>query len=244
MYINEYTILGMLSKNYTCDTDNMLIYKKKDKSKVISFDANYHDSTLSEINYAYITNKPKNIKGVYTSNEVVSCFPNTYFSDLKLYSKEIYETRNKWNKKIVVKKTLDNIQDVLDMLDRWVQLSGKKYRFTRHDGYDRNFFINYYEKHKDTFDCNFFYLDNKLVGYSVMSPKIKDTYYYVIRKVDISAGRNICEYVDYKTFENLNDSGFYVNWGASSGGVLKYKTTKFPLYSQETRYFWKVKNEI
>ena len=44
MYINEYTILGMLSKNYTCDTDNMLIYKKKDKSKVISFDANYYNS--------------------------------------------------------------------------------------------------------------------------------------------------------------------------------------------------------
>lgn len=239
-YINKYTLLGMLSKNYTLDVNNCIIYKKKDKSKVIVFDNNYIDDSLVEINYSYITTKP-NIKSYYKSEEVLSYFSNSYFLNLKKHSKEIYETKRKWDKRIIVKKSLDNIQDVLDLLNRWILLSGKKYGFNRHDGYDRNFFVNYYEKYKEDLDCNFFYLDNKLVGYSVISPKMNNVYYYIIRKVDISAGRNLCEYVDYKTFENLKDSNFYVNWGASTKGVLKYKMTKFPLYSTETRYFWKVK---
>ena len=241
-YINQYTLLGMLSKNYTVDIENKLVYKNKAKDKVIVFDENFNGSNYSEVNYSYIDNKPS-VKNFYKLTEVISYLPSDYFTNLNKYSREIHQTRNKWNKQITIKKELSSIDEVLELLDRWVEYSGKKYRFTRHDGYDRNFFRNYYEKYKDILDCNFFYLGDKLVGYSIMSPKVDDTYYYIIRKVDISVGRNIGEYVDFKTFELLNDNNFKINWGSSSGGVLNYKCTKFPLFSKTTKYFWKVKNE-
>lgn len=240
-YINKYTLLGMLSRSYTVSSEELLIYRKKDKSKAMVFNKDYKNPKLCEITYAYIEEKPTT-KSFYSSNEVISFFAKDYFIDLKKHSKEIYQTKKKWDKYITIKHEIEDVSEVLDLLDRWVKFSGLKYHWNRHDGYDRTFFLKHYLNHKDELKCNFFYYDNKLVGYSVISPKINDTYFYILRKVDITAGRNICEYVDYKTFELLNDKEFFVNWGASSGGVLQYKKKKFPLFSEKPVYFWKEHN--
>ena len=242
-YMCDYTMLGMVSKNNIIDFDKKCIYKKVDKSKVLVFDKDFDISGFSEINYAYISEKP-NAKSYYRSTEVISHFAKDYFTNLRSYSREIYQTKRKWDKKIVIKTELNSIEEVIELIDKWSKNSGVKYRWQEHSGYDKTFFLKYYEVWKDKLKCFFFYLNDVLVGYSIISPRVKDTYYYIIRKMDISVGRNICEYIDYKTFELLNDNDFFVNWGASSGGVLQYKTKKFPVYKTEKRYFWKIKNEI
>ena len=66
----------------------------------------------------------------------------------------------------------------------------------------------------------------------------KICYNYIIRKSDISY-RNICLYCDFKMFEKIYDicsEDFIINWGGSSGNVLKYKK-KFPVYSELPVYF-------
>ena len=211
-YICKYTMLGMLSKSYIPDFENNCIYKRKDKKKVLVFDTNFNTEGFEEINYAYIPEKPNN-KVFYHSTEVISYFAKDYFSNLKQYSYEIYQTKRKWDKQIVIKSEPNNIEEVIELIDKWSKYSGVKYRWQEHSGYDKTFFNKYYKEWKDKVKCFFFYLNNILVGYSVIAPKIEDTYYYIIRKMDITVGRNICEYIDYKTFELLNDNNFYINWG-------------------------------
>ena len=92
----------------------------------------------------------------------------------------------------------------------------------------------------------FFYINNELVGYSVVSGLVENNCFkYVIRKMEIKNKRNICLYIDYKTFENLYyiyDRDFYINWGASKGNVLKYKK-KFPVSYEGRVWFYKIKSE-
>lgn len=236
--------MGMMSSNYIPFEDWTGFYKNKNKTKVTVFNKDYN-SDISEINYYYL---PEKIEGLssYNSTLLVSEFTSDYFKLAGKENTETRESRNKWNKSIIIEENLRSIDEVITLIDKWDLLSGKKYRFNRHSGYDRSFFRKYYETEKDNLHSLFFYCEGVLVGYSIIS-KIRDDecFRYIIRKMDISVGRNICLYIDYKTFENLFNiykKDFYVNWGASSNKVLKYKK-KFPVFLEKKVWFCKRKND-
>jgi len=246
-YINKHTIMGMMSKHYIPFDDFKGFYKGKNKDKVVVFDKNFSVSNYKEVNYYYIFDKPEpKIKNMYHSNLLVSHFDSEYFKLEGKKNKEIREARNKYNKIITIKKDVENVDSVISLIDKWDEISGIKYGWNRHSGYDRSFFLKYYEKEKDNLYSLFFYFNDVLVGYSVVSNIVEDNCFkYVIRKLDISIGRNMGLYIDFKTFENLYNvygGEFYVNWGASSGNVLKYKK-KFPVFSEDKVWFYKIKGE-
>jgi len=233
-YINKHTIMGMLSKRYVPFDDWRGFYKNKNQTKVVVFDNDF-DGNFEEIGHYYLFDK---VRG-YNSTLLISNFTATFFELSGGRHREIREARNKWDKYILIQDHPNSVLEVVELIDRWDRLSGEKYRFNRHSGYDRNFFQKYWKTEKDNLYSLFFYFGDTLVGYSVVS-KIQndDCFRYVIRKMDISVGRNVGLYIDYKTFENIwNERGkdFYVNWGASSGKVLKYKM-KFPVF--KTRKVW------
>ena len=237
-YINKHTIMGFLSNRYVPFNDWRGFYKNKDKTKVTVFDDSF-TGNFEEINYSYSYNKAG-----FNATVLVSDFNKDFFSLSGSLYKEIRETRNKWNKSVLIKNSPNSISEVIELINKWDKLSGGKYGFRRHSGYDRNFFQKYWELEKDTLYSLFFYYKNVLVGYSIVS-KIQDDncFRYITRKIDISAGRNICLYIDFKTFENIwSDYGkdFYINWGASAGKLLKYKM-KFPIFKTQKVYFYKVK---
>jgi len=235
-YINKHTIMGMLSKRYTPFDNWEGFYKNKNRTKVTVFKD--FDGDFEEINCSYLFNK---VKG-YNSTLLISNFNEEFFKLPSREYREIREAKNKWDKTISIQTAPNSILEIIELINKWDELSGKKYMFTRHSGYDRNFFQKYWESEKDNLYSLFFYHNNNLLGYSIVS-KIQndDCFRYVIRKMDISAGRNIGLYIDYKTFENIwkdHNKDFYINWGASSGKVLKYKM-KFPVFKTQKVWFCK-----
>jgi hypothetical protein len=241
-YISKHSIMGMMSKNYTPFGNWKGFYKKKDRSKCTVFSFEDMKEECIENNIAYV-DKHETLKPSFKSTEVVSTFNKEYFKLEGKENKEIRGTRNKWNKRIEIREEY-KYQEMEDLINWWASTSGHKYHWQRHDGYDRSFFHRYWRPERSKLYSMFFYLEDKLVGYSIVSKEPQDSHYiYVIRKCDVTVGRNINLYIDYKMFEKIyNDVGdFRINWGASSGGVLKYKTSKFPVYSETLKYFYKVK---
>jgi hypothetical protein len=152
--------------------------------------------------------------------------------------REIRETRNHYDKKITIKHDIDNLDDVIKLINHWTKTRGEIYGRNCHSGHDKNFFLKFYNNEKDNLWSSFFYLGDNLVGYSIVS-KINNNncYSYIIRKNDTSF-RNLCLYIDFKTFHHIYKEigSYYINWGASKGGILKYKE-KFPIKLQEDSYF-------
>lgn len=172
---------------------------------------------------------------------------------------ELRETRNKFQSKIksgmitlhqnpsreiyntVIKPLIE------PFLKSWDESEGKKYGWQRHSGYDKNFFTEErYEKHADELQTTFIVdtILNQLIGYSVISlqPIVgSKSFPYVIRKCNTHYSRNITKFMDYISIKGLYEKtlepSFSVHWGASSGGVLKYKLSAFPKTDTEHSYF-------
>jgi hypothetical protein len=245
-YINKHTVMGMMSKHYIPFDNFSGFYKNKKKNKVVVYSED-KEFDCDEINYYYIKTKP-NIKysSLFSSNVLVSNFNDNFFSLKGKEYKEIRESRNKWEKSIEIKNYIDNIEEILDLLKKWDEFSGGKYGWQRHSGHDKSFFIKYYEQEKKDLFSLFFYCNNILIGYSIVSKIQNDNCFrYNIRKCDVSIGRNIGLYIDFKTFENIysENKKFYINWGASAGNLQKYKK-KFPVYKEVKVWFYKIKNKV
>lgn len=171
---------------------------------------------------------------------------------------DLRETRNKFQNKINdATITLDtnpsvdmyqtSIKPLIEpFLKAWDESEGTKYGWQRHSGYDKSFFsAERYEKNVKELQTTFL-IDTKtnvLIGYSVISLKPltnSKTYPYVIRKCNNSYSRNTTRFLDYVSFKALYETiqtSFSIHWGASSGGVLKYKLSAFPVTKTEPSYF-------
>jgi hypothetical protein len=155
---------------------------------------------------------------------------------------EFRETRNKFDKIVSVKTEPNSINDIMELIDLWDKNRGTKYGWQKHSGYDRNFFEKFWQEEKNDLFSYFFYIGEKLVGYSIVSKLGNESnplrsFNYVIRKNDTTL-RNLCLYIDFKTFflmyKELKKE-FIINWGVTS----KYKK-KFPIYEEVPTYFCKV----
>lgn len=233
-YISKFCILGMMSERYEV-LGNWQGFKKN-RNKAVSFYTDFIPD-FKEVFFQYIYEKPECKSSRMT--QVVSKLDDEFFNLSGKQFKEIRETRNKFDK--IVKMKEYNKDDTLKLIDTWDIQCGGKYHWHRHSGYDRAFFNKWYDLERDSLFSRFFYIDDKMIGYSVLH-KDKECYEYLIRKTDITL-RNTCLYVDYKTFEEIHkiDGNFLVNWGASSGSLLKYKR-KFPKYEENDVYFYSIKS--
>jgi len=233
-YSNKYGVMGMAGK---CEVLGDFEGLRKNKNKVVSFSKDFNPNSPI-ISYSYIYEKPS-AKGYMKCRQITSKLDKSFFKLEGGNFREIRETRNKFNKIITIKEYKK--EDVLELIDRWDAQSGKKYGWQRHSGYDRAFFNRWYDSEKENLISRFYYIDDRIVGYSVLH-KESDNYTYIIRKADNTI-RNTCLYVDYKTFEeiyNIENKDFYVNWGASSGTLLKYKR-KFGSFEETDVYFYSIK---
>lgn len=231
-YINKHSIMGMLSKNYKVSPDFSFFIKNKQKK--VKFIFNELEPNTS---YYYLLNKPP-VRSK-SSTLLISNFNKEFFLLQGDEFHEFRENNNKYNNIITIKKEPNSINEILELIKIWELERGEIYRRTMHSGYDKNFFNKFYFQEKNDLFSLFFYLSDKLVGYSITSKITNDDCYrYIIRKNDIKY-RNLCMYIDYKMFEEIwqeTKKDFYINWGASSGGVLKYKR-KFPNFLEKKVYF-------
>jgi len=261
-YINEVSIYGMMNRFSSLSSNLPLtFYKTKNKKNIVVFNDAPVDSESSydTISYMYLNELPSNATKYNTMPEIVSVIdPTKMFIELpgKEY-KEYRYTRNYWMDRIDVHElSLVNLDDVMHMIEDWRYSDdgGKKYGWVEHAAIDKNI-VNMYCNNDDNLRDKIiglvFYYERQCVGYSMIErkPTIENDghpmYRYITRKVSLfDDARNLTEYIDWYTFMNLNANGeFLINWGCSSGGVKWYKMHKWPLYSADYKYFYKVNNK-
>jgi len=260
MNLNNYTtphcILGMLSKRYK----PFPYYSGyiKNRKEVVIFDPSKIPQYLDypKINLAYVDKMDKN-----TLNSLIPDYKNTSgYKGTLLYSnfeqdffklqgkshREMRETRNHYQKSSIQVRNSASIEDITKFIQEWnTQRGDARYGWTLHSGYDLNFFTKHWENEKDKFQALFFYDNDKLIGYSVMSlDNVDNVYYYMLRK-NLTSYRNLALYIDFTTFDTLYSNigvNFITCWGANSGSLLKYKM-KFPVFHTQEKWFYKFKRE-
>ena len=271
MMSKQHTLLDCADKHYFIVRKNkttILVLPKGDnqilESDIKAIFDQYPNFTkmsvgyLTEDNYLSLKNNigSKATKNKYTSTLVLSKFDDNFFNLSGKARTELRETRNSLDRRFYYKVNepagLTLNSKVESLLKWWDENPGQKYGWQRHSGYDRNFFNNLYKDLENKITLLTFYdkSTNEMVGYSAVSNDTilfdnKRVVPYIIRKSKTDI-RNITLYIDYYTFKTVYDANkeaFYVNWGASSDGVLKYKTTKFPVGHQEKSYFLTLKKE-
>ena len=263
-YVNKLSIYGLMNSNCKILVNKLGFWKIKNHNKLVLCEDNIDDIDLSntlKISMMYL-DKVNHNKEFWNSNgyemskiteteEIFSYIDKDFFNKLnRTNNKEVYETLRKYdnwkmiNKMFVVDYSDDIYDDILIMIKEWATTSGKKYGFLRHDGIDKAFFKRLKDKeiNKDLYDIRIYKIEDKVVGYSVIehnSSFENNGYIYLIRKSLIDY-RNLCLYIDYDTFrEKLNyENNIIVNWGCSSGGVKKYKLSKFKLAYIKKLYFY------
>ena len=263
-YVNKLSIYGLMNSNCKILVNKLGFWKTKNHNKLVLCEDNIDDIDLSntlKISMMYL-DKVNHNKEFWNSNgyemskiteteEIFSYIDKDFFNKLnRTDNKEVYETLRKYdnwkmiNKMFVVDYSDDIYDDILIMIKEWATTSGKKYGFLRHDGIDKAFFKRLKDKeiNKDLYDIRIDKIEDKVGGYSVIehnSSFENNGYIYLIRKSLIDY-RNLCLYIDYDTFrEKLNyENNIIVNWGCSSGGVKKYKLSKFKLAYIKKLYFY------
>ena len=263
-YVNSSSIYGLMNSNCKILDDKIGFWKSKSHNKLVLCEDNINGIDLSgtskismmyldKVNYnkEFWNSKGYDMSKITEAEEIFSYIDKEFFDKLtRTVNKEVYETLRKydnWRKsgKMTVVDYSDILyDDILNMIKEWSTTSGKKYGFFRHDGIDRAFFkrLKNKEINKDLYDIRIYKADDKVVGYSVIEhyPSFENHgHVYLIRKA-VTDFRNLCLYIDYDTFrEKLNyENNIIVNWGCSSGGVKKYKLSKFKLAYIKKLYFY------
>ena len=251
-YINRHTIQGMMSKpatpfptwdGFRKNKKNVVLFQPLDDYSQFENDKVAMYYLLQEQYDHFLSQNIKHTKS--KGNLLLSNIDNGFISLYGDKYHEFREAKNKYNKIIEI-RTTSSLDDIKNLIEVWKTQRAKLYGWHCHAGYDIAFFNKYWDLEKSSLFSNFFYIDNRLVGYSIVSKLNNSNYYnYVIRKNDTTY-RNLCLYIDYKTFEIMNDeikSPFIINWGSSSGGVRDYKR-KFPIYDEPLVYFTKFRKEL
>lgn len=239
---DEYAVKGMLSKRYI-PFDDFSGYKKNSKENVYFYVPNSLTTPKVSLQYLTLDEYLKvalyNVTSKYKLSEVTLKIPSNWYEFKGGDNKEFRETWNHYYPSVSVRGHLKNDDDIVNFIKMWDEDRGTPvYGWQKHSGYDLNFF----DRYNETCQTLYFYIDNVLVGYSVLHNYKDNIWTYIIRKADLKY-RNLTLFVDMFSFWNIdNINEIRINFGASSGGVLKYKK-KFPIDKIEDRYFVKINNE-
>lgn len=258
-YVDRTTVHGLMGKcGSLCEGVSYLgFYKTKDCSKVVVFDPVPAGELMSfkQVSYMYLDAPMSGVKcrpltqvvSVIDSKEMFETMPGSEYRNHR-------ELRNKYCGKVsAVVLDSNNVNDVTRMVEEWRHLDkgGAKYGYNEHAGIDKTVAAKVASGVVDELALAF-YMSGRCVGYAVMSMKPDwntdagvNEYKYMTRKV-LPGWRGLTDYIDWcvfkRVYEITGESRFLVNWGCSSGGVLNYKLTKWPLYKKEKKWFGTVKN--
>jgi hypothetical protein len=245
--------MGMLSKNQTMNDDLAIV---RNRSKVFCFDvdtARTYVGKYPQVYFGYIADRVKAEDISY--NGKMTCTISGPFSRDNLFDfpgrdfKGWRRTINAFADRIMVSDVMLNPSDVVDLVTAW-NAAARDRHFRLFSGYDKNFFQNqYFGDEKDRLQCLFFYDKQSMrcVGFSVLSLEPDGrlgvpTYRYVIGKyLPDKDFNNLSFYLDLLTFQRLAlrvDGEFLIHWGASDGGVHRYKTEKFRHFLFDTYPVW------
>lgn len=244
-YNTKHAIMGMTSKRY--EIMPWVGYIKNSKEAVFFQPVDNEICQLFEkVNFNYVPSKDIQLDGfklhgAYKSTNITSAFTPDWFKLPGKAWREIRETRNHYAKTVKITTTATT-EEIVAFIKEWNILRGKaQYGWQLHSGYDVNFFEQFYAGERDNLWTLFYWQDDRLIGYSVVSKEsINGEYNYIIRKARTDL-RNLNLYCDFKMFELIDaelKTAFNINWGSSKGSLLAYKK-KFPVGKLEDTYFCK-----
>jgi hypothetical protein len=251
-YINKYSVFGMLGKYSTLISD-LVWYKDSKKTKIVSCDPKYRNNSCNNISYFYIDNKPDNKEfcNIKSSKQIIQGIFNQNYFELKGGKFEhLRQYCRKWDDKVEIKLEYSETDKIIDMIKTWESEHGsRRYRMLMHSSYDKRFFEKTMRDSANNYLVMYFFLENKLIGYSVFDKgNINENgileFKCLLRKYIPSVGNDICYYIDFSAYRkiwNLYNQDFVVNMGCSSSGAYKYKTTKFPVYELKDLWFYNKK---
>lgn len=268
------SIYGLMNKNcfISPDSSELSFWKTKSKSKLVKcvdpldievFSASHPE--VKQINYMYL-DSPTNVTGESSMDQIESIIDSSFLLGKinRRNHKDIFESIQKYKKTICVETDFEHVKnrekDIVSMIETWrySQSGGMKYGWIEHAGIDKACVRRYLSDPDFRARVDFYlFLDKvsgKVIGYSMIERTLylnlhrNDDLFevpYLIRKCLVEGLRNITEYIDWYTFNDvMRKNGLnelIVNWGCSSGGVHWYKTHKWPVYKIEKKLFssWK-----
>lgn len=251
-YISRHTILSMMSlREQLSEIPELHIMVNQNSVKIFSTqNLDYFLKNYKNITLLYSEKQLKAYSNYSLTSVIGGIFNIDFFKLSGKHYRDLRYVRNRFDKELKVFKQPKRIDDVMSLINIWkTQYGLQKYFRTCHSGYDINFFETIYETEKNNLFCQFFYKDDVLLGYSVISKMelISNVFAYLLRKTIPGYLNKLGLYVDFKTFQNFwNFLGkpFYIHWGASKGTLLKYKSTKFPVFLTNHIYISKFKGLI
>lgn len=253
-YADPITVYGMLPAYASLvEGQELVAWKNKKHDRLISFDPKFTSSD-TQVLYMYIDEEPTRdqFASIYKCKQLVNGpFDAEFFKFKGEKGRHFREYRNKFGKKLQMRVNfIPALEDAISLISRWEDLQGKrKYRMLMHSSYDKKFFRESLAKIADKVTIFTFWGKEKLVGYKIMTkdPVIHEDglleFKSLLRKYDPSYS-HLCLYIDLKAYMWIweqHKKAFVVNVGCSSGGVAAYKHEKFPICSEEIKWFYKSK---
>ncbi len=259
-YVNEHTFYAMSSERFkllpNCfgfiKNRNEIVFYPPIQKEFIKYEyKNIKLRYLTEEDYQnFLSLDVKHSKTKYKG--IISYFSEEFFNLKGTKYQEFRTVINKYKKlNVEVLEDFKKIEDIYELISRWKAIKAEKtIHFLDHTGLDKNFFKNYFEKFKRDLFSRFFYIDNKLVGYSIISllkdKNKEECFKEITRKFDYDY-KQICLYIDYITFFDLYkklNKPYYLNRSATTDkNIILYKN-KFPIYKIIPVYFIKIINNI
>lgn len=258
LYCDDYIIRYVCGMRSSVDLDKMIMYPNKlDHTDIRAYDPEFFDTNATKISYFYVVDKRDGVKSAGKMPAEVSLVTKEFIGNPRIQNYNMGYQVRRWTKKVNssegerlrVTNVCPPLKEIYDFIKHWDNTSGKKYGARLASSYDKNFFTNHYKDLENRSQTLFFYLDNieanttKLVGYSILEIPDgieRDNGYLVSRygprKVDIEAGSNLCQFVDYTAMKTMHDrlgEDFILHWGAAEKGIRLYEHRNFPFYRED-----------
>lgn len=248
LYADDFIIRYVSGMRSEVDLARGVMYPNKlDHKDIRAYDPDFYDPTATKISYFYVVGKRGDAKTVGKMPAEVSLITKEFIDNPRSQNYNMGYQVRRWSKREDLRVTteLPPLKEIFDFIKNWDNTSGKKYGARLASSYDKNFFANHYAEVKDQCQALFFYLGDKLVGYSILEipdPEERDEVdgylvsRYGPRKVDITAGSNLCQFVDYTAMKMLRErvgADFILHWGSAEKGIRLYEHRNFPFYRED-----------
>lgn len=258
LYVDDFIIRYVCGMRSEVDLAKMIVYPNKlDHTAIRAFDSKFSDTNVTKISYLYVIDKRDGVKSASKTPAEVSLVTKEFIDNPRSQNYNMGYQVRRWTKKLNstegerlrVTSECPPLKEIYDFIKHWDSTSGKKYGARLASSFDKNFFTNHYQELADRCQSLFFYLDNletktsKLVGYSILEiPNgIEHDGGFLVcrygpRKVDIEAGSNLCQFVDYSAMKAMHDKlgeDFILHWGTAEKGIRLYEHRNFPFYRED-----------
>lgn len=251
IYANDLIIRYVSGMRSAIDYERGVVYPNKlDTKNIRAYDVNFYDTNAAKISYLYVLERRPEVKSASKMPAEVSLITKKFIDNPRSQNYNMGYQVRRWSKNEELRITQDTppLEVLFNFIKNWDSTSGKKYGARLVSSYDKNFFARHLKEVRDRVQTLYFYLGDRLVGYSILevpNGKERDGGYLVSRygprKVDITAGSNLCQYVDYMAMKHMHlqcermfgKGDFILHWGWAEKGIRLYEHRNFPFYRED-----------